>query len=87
MKKVAFLIVSAVLASVSFCSNAAERVVNQFAESTQQIKEESQQPLVLQSAIDLNNHSSLLAHSSHGSHSSHSSQSSHRSHSSHYSSR
>ena len=37
MKKVAFLIVSAVLASVSFCSNAAERVVNQFAESTQQI--------------------------------------------------
>lgn len=31
MKKVAFLIVSAVLASVSFCSNAAERVVNQFA--------------------------------------------------------
>jgi len=35
MKKVAFLIVSTVLASVNFCSNAAERIVNQFAESTE----------------------------------------------------
>lgn len=89
MKKLRFFLVSAVLASVSFVANATNRVVDQFAnhENEQQIEEQSQQPLVLQTALDLSNQGSFMSHSSHSSHRSHSSHSSHRSHSSHYSSR
>lgn len=83
MKKIAFLVVSAVLASVSFCANATEKVVSQFTGKDPQIEEQSRQPLVLQSSLDFNSHSSLLGHSSHSSHASHSSHSSHASHSSH----
>lgn len=84
MKRIAFLVASAVLTGISFCTNATEKVVSQFTGNDQQIEKQSQQPLVLQPAFDDDSHSSLLGHSSHRSHSSHSSHSSHRSH---YSSR
>ena len=90
MKKLRFLLVSAVLAGVSFVANATDRVVTQFtgrSNDGEQIEEQSQQQLVLQPAFDLSSQSKFWSHSSHSSHCSHSSHSSHSSHRSHYSSR
>ena len=83
-----FLLVSAFIATTSYCANASENVINAFGgnDKTAQIEKKKKQPLVLQKAIDMVK-SSLVGHYSHSSHSSHSSHWSHGSHVSHYSSR
>lgn len=81
MKKIAFLVVSAVLACAGSVVVASEKISSFISGSDQQIEEQSQQPLVLQSTSEFTAQNSLLGHSSHSSHASHSS------HRSHYSSR
>jgi hypothetical protein len=85
MKRLMFLLVSAFIATTSYCANVSENVMNAFGsnDETTQIEKQKNQPLVLQKAIDMVK-SSLAGHYSHVSHGSHGS---HGSHVSHYSSR
>ena len=78
MKRLMFLLVSAFIATTSFCANASENVMNVFGsnDETTQIEKQKNQPLVLQKAIDMVK-SSLAGHYSHGSHVSHGSHGSH----------
>ena len=79
MKKVAFLVASAVMAGAAYCSSVGERLFSSESKNeTELVKQQKQNSLVLEKS----NTTNLLA--AHGSHSSHSSHSSHRSH---YSSR
>lgn len=82
MKRLMFLLVSAFIATTSYCANVSENIANVFGgnEETTQIEKQKKQPLVLQKAVDMVK-SSLAGHYSHSSHVSHSS------HRSHYSSR
>lgn len=81
MKKVAFLVASAVMAGAAYCSQVGDRLFSSNLKTgTESVKQQQQQdPLVLEKSAPTSN---LLA--DHYSHSSHSSHSSHRSH---YSSR
>ena len=88
MKRLMFLLVSAFIATTSYCANASENIktiLGSNGEATQ-IEKQKNQPLILQKAIDMVK-SSLAGHYSHGSHVSHGSHGSHVSHVSHYSSR
>lgn len=80
MKKFAFLLVSAFLASASYCANATEKVVTRVSGENQTIEKLSNQQLILQPSADLMNNGSFLGHSSHSSHGSHGSHGSHSSH-------
>lgn len=85
MKRLMFLLVSAFIATTSYCATASENIMSTLGsdDTTTQIEKQKNQPLVLQKAIDMVK-SSFAGHYSHSSHVSHSS---HRSHVSHYSSR
>ena len=85
MKRLMFLLVSAFIATTSYCANASDNIKSMLGSNneTTQIEKQKSQPLVLQKAIDMVK-SSLAGHYSHSSHVSHSS---HGSHISHYSSR
>lgn len=85
MKRLMFLLVSAFIATTSYCANVSENIANVLVNNDEmtQIEKQKKQPLVLQKAVDMVK-SSLTGHYSHSSHSSHVSHSSHRSH---YSSR
>ncbi len=85
MRKLLFLVMSAILAGASFCSSASERFVAKVTNNDIRIEQQQNQNLVLEQATA--DFDVLASHSSHSSHRSHSSHSSHRSHSSHYSSR
>lgn len=80
MKRILFLLVSAFLATTSYCASASEKLslVISSTSSETQINEQQNEPLILQKSNESIN--SQFGHSSHCSHSSHSS------HSSHYSS-
>ena len=82
MKRLMFFLVSAFIATTSYCANATELFTTAFGhnDETAQIEKQKKQPLVLQKAVDMVK-SSLAGHYSHSSHVSHSS------HRSHYSSR
>lgn len=91
MKKLAFLVASALIGFAGYVStttnNVIAKVTNNNTEQTQIKKSLDNQGLVLELASNTNDQSlSHYSHGSHGSHGSHSSHSSHRSHSSHYSS-
>lgn len=87
MKKVLFLLLSALLAGTAFCSNLSRDFIAKVTNNVKEVsvKEWQKQSLILEQPaneqMDVNWH---YSHSSHGSHSSHSS---HSSHASHYSSR
>ena len=85
MKRLMFLLVSAFIATTSYCANVSDNIMNVLGnnDETTQIEKQKNQPLVLQKAIDMVKRS-LAGHYSHSSHSSHSSHCSHSSHSSHY---
>lgn len=88
MKRLMFLLVSAFIATTSYCTNASDNIKSMLGSNneTTQIENQKNQPLVLQKAIDMVK-SSLAGHYSHSSHVSHISHGSHGSHISHYSSR
>ena len=88
MKRLMFLLVSAFIATSSYCANVTDNIKNVLGndDETTQIEKQKNQPLVLQKAIDMVK-SSLAGHYSHSSNSLHSYHNSHSSHSSHYSSR
>ena len=88
MKRLMFLLVSAFIATKSYCANVSDNIMNVLGnnDGTTQIEKQKKQPLVLQKAIDMVK-SSLAGHYSHSSHVSHGSHGSHGSHVSHYSSR
>lgn len=88
MKRLMFLLVSAFIATTSYCTNVSANIKNVLGndDETTQIEKQKNQPLVLQKAVDMLK-SSLAGHYSHGSHVSHGSHGSHGSHASHYSSR
>lgn len=85
MKRVLYVVVSAVMAVASYTTFATQQVFSKVTSSSSIVKQQQDVPLILEqfsADADL-----LAAHYSHSSHRSHSSHSSHRSHSSHYSSR
>lgn len=86
MKRLMFLLVSAFIATTSYCTNASVNIKSMLGSSdeTTQIEKQKNQPLVLQKAIDMVK-GSLAGHYSHGSHVSHDSHVSHVSHGSHVS--
>lgn len=88
MKRLMFLLVSAFIATTSYCANVSDNIMNVLGnnDETTQIEKQKNQPLVLQKAIDMVK-GSLAGHYSHSSHVSHGSHGSHGSHVSHYSSR
>lgn len=71
MKRLMFLIVSAFIATTSYCANVSDNIMNVLGnnDETTQIEKQKNQPLVLQKAIDMVK-SSLAGHYSHSSHSS-----------------
>jgi hypothetical protein len=81
MKRLMFLLVSAFIATTSYCANASDNIKSMLGSNneTTQIEKQKNQPLVLQKAIDMVK-SSLAGHYSHSSHVSHGSHVSHRSH-------
>ena len=85
MKRVLFLLVSALLAGTTYASNLSKDVIAKVTNSSEVSITEQGQTLILEKPVNVqtqaNGHYSLSSHSSHRSHSSHSS------HSSHYSSR
>lgn len=86
MKKVLFLLVSALLAGSTYASNLGKDVIAKVTNSEEEsITEQQNQSLILEQPASAQIH--MDQHGSHVSHSSHSSHWSHRSHSSHYSSR
>lgn len=72
MKRLMFLLVSAFIATSSYCANVTDNIKNVLGndDETTQIEKQKNQPLVLQKAIDMVK-SSLAGHYSHSSHSSH----------------
>lgn len=85
MKRLIFLLVSAFIATTSFCANVTENFSEAIGKNDEaKIEKEKKQPLILEKAEDLLKNT-VSWHYSHSSHSSHSSHWSHRSHSSHYS--
>ena len=70
MKKVAFLVTSALMAGAAYCSNVGERLFSSESKSeTELVKQQKSNSLILEksdASSDL-----LAAHSSHSSHSSH----------------
>jgi len=86
MKKVLFLLVSALLAGSTYASNLGKEVIAKVTNNQEEsITEQQNQSLILEQPASAQIH--MDQHGSHVSHSSHSSHWSHRSHSSHYSSR
>ena len=85
MKRVLFLLVSALLAGTTYASNLSKNVIAKVTNSNEVSITEQGQSLILEQPVSTQLHANQ--HGSHVSHSSHSSHSSHRSHSSHYSSR
>ncbi len=84
MKRFLFILVSALIAGIGYCSSLGEKLIAKATGNTTQIEQQQEQSLVLeQPSVEFNKLSYHVSHSSHRSHSSHSS---HRSHSSHYSS-
>lgn len=88
MKRLMFLLVSAFIATTSYCANVSDNILNMLGndDETTQIEKQKNRPLVLQKAIDMVRNP-LAGHYSHGSHVSHGSHGSHSSHVSHYSGR
>jgi len=82
MKRILFLLVSLLIAGVSYAADFGKDIVSKVANSNEISVSEQNQSLILEQAADLQ-----MDVNRHYSHSSHSSHSSHRSHSSHYSSR
>lgn len=82
MKRVLFLLVSALLAGTTYASNLSKDVIAKVTNSNEVSITEQGQSLILEQPVNVQNQANT-----HYSHSSHSSHSSHRSHSSHYSSR
>lgn len=85
MKRVLFLLVSALFAGTAFASNLTKEVVSRVSGDEVVLSDNQNQTLILEKASDAMQLNQW--HTSHSSHASHSSHSSHRSHSSHYSSR
>lgn len=88
MKRLMFLLVSAFIATTSYCANVSDDIMNMLGndDETTQIEKQKNRPLVLQKAIDMVRNP-LAGHYSHSSHVSHGSHGSHSSHVSHYSGR
>ena len=92
MKKIAFLVASAVISCMGFLYTTGENIVAKFSNNTdlsisQDNGNTSSQTLILEkNTSDPNLLAWHSSHSSHGSHGSHGSHVSHSSHSSHYSS-
>lgn len=88
MKRLMFLLVSAFIATTSYCANVSDNIMNMLGndDETTQIEKQKNRPLVLQKAIDMVRNP-LAGHYSHSSHVSHGSHGSHSSHVSHYSGR
>ncbi len=88
MKRLMFLLVSAFIATTSYCANVSDNIMNMLGndDETTQIEKQKNRPLVLQKAIDMVRNP-LAGHYSHSSHVSHGSHGSHSSHASHYSGR
>ena len=89
MKKIAFIVASAIIGCMGFLSSTGENIAAKFSNADltiSQTKGNDQTPsLILEKNWSDSN--LIAAHSSHSSHWSHSSHRSHSSHSSHYSSR
>lgn len=88
MKRILFVLVSAILAGTSFASNLSRDIVAKVSNSGETVLVQQDQNLILEmptSVID--NADWHYSHSSHVSHGSHGSHGSHSSHVSHYSSR
>ena len=68
MKRLMFLLVSAFIATTSYCANASDNIKSMLGSNneTTQIEKQKSQPLVLQKAIDMVK-SSLAGHYSHSS--------------------
>ena len=84
MKRVLFLLVSALLAGTTYASNLSKDVIAKVTNANEFSITEQGQSLILEQPVSAQLHANQ--HGSHVSHSSHSSHFSHRSHSSHYSS-
>ena len=82
MKKLLFLVISAFMAGVGYCSNIGDKVVAKVTNSDIQIEQQNEQQLILETSYA---DCELVA--DHYSHYSHRSHTSHTSHTSHYSSR
>lgn len=82
MKRVLFLLVSALLAGTTYASNLSKDVIAMVTSNHVVSLTEQGQSLILEQPVNVQTEAN-----GHYSHSSHSSHSSHRSHSSHYSSR
>ena len=85
MKRVLFLLVSALLAGTTYASNLSKEVIAKVTNSSEVSITEQGQSLILEQPVNVQTQAN--GHYSHSSHSSHRSHSSHSSHSSHYSSR
>ncbi|MBR5971521.1 MAG: hypothetical protein IK017_02585 [Paludibacteraceae bacterium] len=81
MKKVLFLLISALLTGASYASNLSKDVIAKVTNNSEVSVSDQEQLLILEQPVNTGN--DVNAHYSHRSHQSHSS---HRSHSSHYSS-
>ena len=85
MKRVLFLLVSALIAGTTYASNLSKDVIAKVTNSSEVSISEQGQSLILEQPVNVQMQAN--GHYSHSSHSSHRSHSSHSSHSSHYSSR
>ena len=85
MKRVLFLLVSALLAGTTYASNLSKDLIAKVTNSSEVSITELGQSLILEQPSNVQMDAN--GHYSHRSHSSHSSHSSHKSHSSHYSSK
>ena len=85
MKRVLFLLVSALLAGTTYASNLSKDVIAMVTNNHEVSVTEQGQSLILEQPVSVQTDAN--GHYSHSSHRSHSSHSSHRSHSSHYSSK
>lgn len=85
MKRVLFLLVSALLAGTTYASNLSKDVIAKVTNSSEVSIIEQGQSLILEQPVNVQIQAN--GHYSHSSHSSHRSHSSHSSHSSHISSR
>ena len=84
MKRVLFLLVSALLAGTTYASNLSKDVIAKVTNSSEVSITEQGQSLILEQPVNVQMDAN--GHYSHGSHVSHGSHGSHGSHSSHYSS-
>lgn len=86
MKKLLFLVISAIIAGVGYCTSVGEKIVAKVTNSDTQIEQQKEQMLILEQTTATDEYHLLADHYSHRSHQSHSSHRSHYSHKSHYSS-